>query len=271
MQIHIPKPCSESWEQMAPQAKGRYCSACEKTVVDFTRMSDAELIAFLQKSTDQSTCGRLRNDQMDRPLILPVAHPAWYNRLGLLFLGVLGTVTAEGQNRKPVLHPVAISPKPQTAQHPVPVKKKVRKRKRIKMIAIKGRVVSVDSVGVGFIGVGLTKGGWVTRTDSNGYFTLRIPKSRRSHAVLKVAGPGFNTWESRLSQLHLKSLIIAITEMGGPVCTAERKQLIGYSGGLVVSSLVHEEIRVSRLQQMIRKVRSIFKKKNKSAHESVSN
>jgi predicted house-cleaning NTP pyrophosphatase (Maf/HAM1 superfamily) len=74
MQIHIPKPCSESWEQMAPRAHGRYCNACEKTVVDFTRMSDAELIAFLKNSADQTTCGRLRNDQIDRPLILPVAH-----------------------------------------------------------------------------------------------------------------------------------------------------------------------------------------------------
>jgi hypothetical protein len=191
--------------------------------------------------------------------------------LGLLFLGVLGTVNAEGQNRKPVLHPVAISPKPQTAQHPVPVKKKVRKRKKIKMIAINGRVVSVDSVGVGFIGVGLTKGGWRTRTDSNGYFTLRIPKSRFSHAVLKVAGPGFNTWESRLSLLPLKSLIIAITQMEGLVCTAERKQLIGYSGGSIIRHTGYEEIRVSRLQRMIRKVRSIFRKKNKSVDESVSN
>jgi len=256
---------------MAPRAHGRYCSACEKTVVDFTRMSDAELISFFKKSADQSTCGRLRSDQMNRPLIQPVVYPVWYQRLGLLFLGMLGTLTAEGQNRKPVLHPVRASSKTQTALHPVPLKKKIHRKKKIKMITIKGRVVTVDSVGVGLIGVGLTKGGWVTRTDSNGYFTLRIPKSRMAHAVLKVSGPGFNTWESRLSQLHLKSLIIAITDMEGLVCTAERKQLIEFSGGLVVSKLVHEEIRVSRLQRMIRKVSGIFRKKNKSADKSVSN
>jgi len=191
--------------------------------------------------------------------------------LGLLFLGVLGTVTAEGQNRKPVLNPVVSSPKTQTSLHPVPRKKKVYKKKKIKMLTIKGRVVSADSIGVGFIGVGLTKGGWTTRTDSNGYFTLRIPKSRMSHAVLKVAGPGFNTWESRLSQLHLKSLIIAITQMEGLVCTAERKQLIGYSGGSIIRHTGYEEIRVSRLQRMIRKVRSIFRKKKKLSDESVSN
>lgn len=271
MQIHIPQPCSESWDQMAPRANGRYCSACEKTVVDFTRMSDAELIAFFQKSADHSTCGRLRSDQMDRPLIQPVVYPVWYQRLGLLFLGMLGTVTAEGQNRKPVLHPVRASSQTQTALHPVPLKKKIHRKKKIKMITIKGRVVTVDSVGVGLIGVGLTKGGWVTRTDSNGYFTLRIPKSRVANAVLKVAGPGFNTWESRLSQLHLKSLIIGITEMEVLLCSVVKKPFVTIEGAIRTRYVEPEVVRVSRLQRMIRKVRSIFRKKNKSADESVSN
>ena len=45
MQNTIPSPCTESWDCMTSTKEGRFCQSCEKTVVDFTRMSDAELLA----------------------------------------------------------------------------------------------------------------------------------------------------------------------------------------------------------------------------------
>lgn len=32
----IASHCSESWDQMTPQTRGRFCGSCQKTVVDFT-------------------------------------------------------------------------------------------------------------------------------------------------------------------------------------------------------------------------------------------
>jgi hypothetical protein len=44
--ISIPKPCSEKWTEMEVAEEGRFCQSCEKTVIDFTKFSDKELLAF---------------------------------------------------------------------------------------------------------------------------------------------------------------------------------------------------------------------------------
>ncbi len=47
--LRIPEPCHEDWQAMLPQEKGRHCLACQKTVTDFTKMSDREIIDFFEK------------------------------------------------------------------------------------------------------------------------------------------------------------------------------------------------------------------------------
>ncbi|MFD1757344.1 hypothetical protein ACFSC6_19190 [Rufibacter sediminis] len=50
---------------MAPEFQGRFCQNCQKTVVDFTAMTDAEVIAWLTKQSGNG-CGRFRDDQLNR-------------------------------------------------------------------------------------------------------------------------------------------------------------------------------------------------------------
>ncbi len=69
IQISIPTPCHENWDAMTPADKGRFCASCQKTVFDFTNSSDREIASVL-KNTDNA-CGRLRNSQLDRELIVP--------------------------------------------------------------------------------------------------------------------------------------------------------------------------------------------------------
>jgi hypothetical protein len=49
---------------MAPNEKGRYCSACSKTVIDFTNYSDQEIADYFIARKGQSTCGRLMREQV---------------------------------------------------------------------------------------------------------------------------------------------------------------------------------------------------------------
>lgn len=65
VQIHIPKPCHENWNNMTPDGQGRFCSSCQKVVVDFSVMSDKELLNHLSKLAGQYTCGHFSVHQLN--------------------------------------------------------------------------------------------------------------------------------------------------------------------------------------------------------------
>jgi len=72
--ISIPKPCHEDWSAMTPQTNGRHCASCAITVADFSRLSDAQLIARFEQG-DMPKCARFNKDQLDRVMSKP-AEPA---------------------------------------------------------------------------------------------------------------------------------------------------------------------------------------------------
>lgn len=55
--LTIPKPCNENWNKMTPDEKGRFCSSCSKTVVDFTKKSTKEIQDYLIEKNGQRVCG----------------------------------------------------------------------------------------------------------------------------------------------------------------------------------------------------------------------
>lgn len=79
--LRIANPCHESWAAMTPTSTGRHCAACQKTVVDFSQKTDAEILAALRQAAGE-TCGRLRADQLHRPLVVPTTAPRWRAWLG---------------------------------------------------------------------------------------------------------------------------------------------------------------------------------------------
>ena len=85
--VQIPQPCHERWADMQPTERGRFCASCQKTVVDYTALSDRELVRVLSSSA-HGTCGRFHNDQLNRPLIpaSPVTASAWRHWVSLLRL-----------------------------------------------------------------------------------------------------------------------------------------------------------------------------------------
>ena len=88
--LHLAQSCQESWAAMTPTGAGRHCAACQKTVVDFTQKTDAEILAHLARAAG-GTCGRLHAGQLGRPLQLPAPASRWRALLGaLLTAGSLG-------------------------------------------------------------------------------------------------------------------------------------------------------------------------------------
>lgn len=69
--IRIPEPCGERWEEMQPSGCGRFCAQCQKTLIDFSILTDGEIATLLLKHSGQSLCGNFLSTQLERPIQAP--------------------------------------------------------------------------------------------------------------------------------------------------------------------------------------------------------
>ncbi|NII28240.1 T9SS type A sorting domain-containing protein [Pseudoflavitalea sp. X16] len=100
--VTIPEPCHENWQQMTPNEQGRHCMSCQKTVVDFTLMSDQEILNHISRASS-SVCGRFNNDQLNKTYAERKIKPSFtfryaWNMITAAFLLIGGT--ADTQLRK---------------------------------------------------------------------------------------------------------------------------------------------------------------------------
>jgi hypothetical protein len=68
--VTIPQPCNEHWSEMTPTEQGRFCQSCQHQVIDFTKLTDAQIVAYLSKQQGR-VCGRMQNFQLNRNLQPP--------------------------------------------------------------------------------------------------------------------------------------------------------------------------------------------------------
>lgn len=66
--LSVPQPCQENWDTMTTNERGRHCSNCNKTVVDFSLYTDKELFNFFS-NPNNNVCGRFNNYQLNRPIL----------------------------------------------------------------------------------------------------------------------------------------------------------------------------------------------------------
>lgn len=100
IQIKIAEPCHENWQNMTATEKGRYCGACKKEVVDFTVMSDAELINYFSTLKEKNICGSALPQQLERPIykIAEARKPLpWYWNYIMLLLMFFSKASLKAQ------------------------------------------------------------------------------------------------------------------------------------------------------------------------------
>ena len=104
IQINIPTPCSQSWEEMASTGDGRFCTHCQKTVIDFTDYSDTALYNFFA-TNKTPLCGHFSSTQVNRQINIPhQPHSKLYRLAIALGLTLLFTQSPElqAQTRLPI-------------------------------------------------------------------------------------------------------------------------------------------------------------------------
>lgn len=65
-QLKFENTCTENWNTMQPNKKGKFCNLCSKSVVDFTGSSRAEILSYLK--TNKNTCGKMSSSQLKQPV-----------------------------------------------------------------------------------------------------------------------------------------------------------------------------------------------------------
>ncbi len=171
VKIDVPKPCSEDWEKMTANERGRHCSNCNKTVIDFSLFTDKELAAFL-KHTPHG-CGRFDPHQLNRPIIFPTENSNTFLQRALLGTALVAGIatSTQGQvnqqNTLPAKTSVSITPGSETNKNTEP--------KTATQHTIQGVVLSsVDSETMRDIYV-IMKGVDTVLTDSVGRFSITVP------------------------------------------------------------------------------------------------
>ncbi|MEO6454486.1 MAG: T9SS type A sorting domain-containing protein [Ginsengibacter sp.] len=80
LHIQVPERCEESWDVMQQKQHGKFCNSCQKTVIDFSKMSDEQLIRFFKKEKE-NVCGRFTTNQLDTDILIPPKKIHWLKYL----------------------------------------------------------------------------------------------------------------------------------------------------------------------------------------------
>jgi hypothetical protein len=205
IQISIPKPCHENWENMDVAEKGRFCGSCEKQVIDFSSMSDRDIAQFFKKPSTGSVCGRFNDGQLNRDIDIPRKRIPWLRYFFQVTIPALLFSRASAQGGKPpkvdrvqdndslrvkaghelktlgmVLNPQIIPAEKESATPVKPVDYKT---------TIKGKVVNEKGEPVAFARIRIDEGVAMT-TDKQGAFCIAVDKLQKD-SVLYVSSTGY--------------------------------------------------------------------------------
>jgi hypothetical protein len=92
LRLNIAEPCHEKWQYMSITEQGAYCKSCCKEVIDFSSLTDEEIVDYFEKRIGEKICGRLKNDQLNKPLVyispevLSMDIPLWKKFIAVIFI-----------------------------------------------------------------------------------------------------------------------------------------------------------------------------------------
>ncbi len=227
IQLSIPEPCHENWQHMTPKDQGRFCDSCAKIVIDFSKMTDAEVLNYFSNLKNEKVCGRVLPIQLEEPITMPNGPKKkifWYwNYLTLFFMFFTkSSVKAQTTKGEVVSLPVAPQPplKMGMVASGVPVKHNT---------VIAGKITDKDGIGIPFATIRLKGTSISVTADAYGVYSI---KSNIINAVLEISSPGFKTAEFNTAGLKLYNFTLA------PDNTVPKlNQVIAVAGGISFRSL----------------------------------
>ena len=198
IQLSIPEPCHQNWDGMTPTQHGRYCNACAKEVIDFSNMSDSDVLNYFLKEKNDTICGRAFPDQLDRNIYAASQKKKYWQWQYILTAFLFFMKPAKTKAQGAVVYITA-----DTASKGNPLKEKVS---NIKKITINGIIKDEKGIPVPFASIkikGTNKG---SSAKENGSFSLEVDSLAVS---LQVSAVGYVTKQVSIEALPEKEIALA--------------------------------------------------------------
>ena len=195
---------------MTQEEKGRFCSSCKKTVIDFTGMSDRELIAFFKKPSG-SLCGRFNQEQLDRDIVIPRKRIPWIKYFFQFVLPAFLISLKASSQKEQAKGTVAVVCTKEVKSDTVTIIKPLPEEAGYE---IKGKVVDKNGLGVSYASIVIkgTQTGIVC--DSAGYFTM---KSLDTSLVLVASSVGLVSKEFVVNDFSFTQVVLDEIQLLGEV------------------------------------------------------
>jgi hypothetical protein len=100
--IRIHQPCTEDWNQMKLTPGGKHCASCNHVVVDFSKLTDTEVMRLLQAQEGKKICGNFMHSQVNRPLSQPTYKQKkhWPATAAMLLAGLFQVLPQNGYTQR---------------------------------------------------------------------------------------------------------------------------------------------------------------------------
>jgi hypothetical protein len=170
--LTLKNPCNKKWSTIHRTDNERFCSSCSKTVLDFTKLTDYQIVDIL-KGSEEKICARLSEQQLERELRISSLRK--YNFLipkflsGLILFSSVENVNANIKKEKIEINCTKNYQEFKLEAHELSHKDSLNK-------IIKGKVLEFETnLNMASVSVAIKGSNIRTETDENGNFRLNVP------------------------------------------------------------------------------------------------
>jgi hypothetical protein len=205
--LQIGTPCHENWDNMSQIEKGRFCGSCQKMVVDFSTMTEAEIVAFFENYRGQqaatNVCGRFKKTQLAQSYSrkdknnyavaaktaaksTPVAS---FLRRAAVGLGLIATLGSAALPAQAAAWSSLKTEQQESRPNPEDDNLTFFERMLRNYNSLRGKVVNENNTPVAGVTVEIYYNGEVvatTQSDKKGKFKINYPKNVPNNASLEI-------------------------------------------------------------------------------------
>ncbi|HEY4149890.1 MAG TPA: carboxypeptidase regulatory-like domain-containing protein [Chitinophagaceae bacterium] len=273
IRMQIQQPCHENWNNMTPGEQGRHCSLCQKTVVDFSILSDREIMDYISQHAHGDTCGRLSDSQLNRMVERPRERTVswkyfWSVALGSLLLSYRSVAQQVKPSKSKTVNR-GVNPKVNAAPVGITMGKvRFAPPSNQPVYEVHGRVV--DETGQPVVGASITLNntGGEARTNGEGQFVFRTTDI--ANLEWSVSSIGYKPLSpGKLDTKQVKSLNITdrnqvTVQLGDLILKRQYKELeqvvvieYGTVGRLHITGMVTTILRDTLVSKVQRKINDL--------------